>query len=298
MKSFKEVEKSLELKKNKRLVIAAANEKEILEAAKKARDNNIADLILVGDKEIISRYFNEQEAEIIDEKDPERATVTAVEMLVNDQADAIMKGLVHSDFYLKTILNKKEELIGSRFLSHVALAEINGKFLIISDVGMNIDPDVKQKTEIIKNIVGVSHKLGFKRPKVALICPTEQVNLKISGTVEAAIISKMAERGQLDIEADIDGPMALDVAISMEAAETKKVHSFNNVPGNADIIVLDGLTDGNVFYKTLEIFLNIPKAAVIVGAKKPIVLTSRSDKGNTKYNSLLLALAISGDDEQ
>jgi phosphate butyryltransferase len=298
MKSFKEIEKSLKLKKNKRLVIAAANEKEILEAAKKARDNNIADLILVGDKEIISRYFNEQEAEIIDEKDPERATVTAVEMLVNDQADAIMKGLVHSDFYLKTILNKKEELIGSRFLSHVALAEINGKFLIISDVGMNIDPDVKQKTEIIKNIVGVSHKLGFKRPKVALICPTEQVNLKISGTVEAAIISKMAERGQLDIEADIDGPMALDVAISMEAAETKKVHSFNNVPGNADIIVLDGLTDGNVFYKTLEIFLNIPKAAVIVGAKKPIVLTSRSDKGNTKYNSLLLALAISGDDEQ
>ena len=298
MKSFKEIEKSLKLKKNKRLVIAAANEKEILEAAKKARDNNIADLILVGDKEIISRYFNEREAEIIDEKDPERATVTAVEMLVNDQADAIMKGLVHSDFYLKTILNKKEELIGSRFLSHVALTEVNGKFLIISDAGMNIDPDVKQKTEIIKNIVGVSHKLGFKKPKVALICPTELVNLKISGTVEAAIISKMAERGQLDIEADIDGPMALDVAISMEAAETKKVHSFNNVPGNADIIVLDGLTDGNVFYKTLEIFLNIPKAAVIVGAKKPIVLTSRSDKGNTKYNSLLLALAISGDDEQ
>ena len=297
MKSFEEIENSLKSKGNKHFVIAAANEKEGLEAAKKAKDNNIADLILVGDKEIIKTYFKEQEVEIVDEKDPEKATVTAVEILVTDRADVIMKGLVHSDFYLKTILNKKEELIGSRFLSHVALTELNGKFLIISDAGMNIDPDVKQKIEIIKNIVEVSHKLGFKKPKVALICPTEQVNLKIPGTVEAAIISKMAERGQLDIEADIDGPMALDVALSMEAAKTKKVRSFNNVPGNADIIVLDGLTDGNVFYKTLEIFLNIPKAAVIVGAKKPIVLTSRSDKGDTKYNSLLLALAISGDDE-
>ncbi len=297
MKSFSELEQYIKGKKRKTLVIAAADEKHVLETASRIIEADLADLILVGGEVFIREHLKKGNFKVVDEKDPARATEKAFELLCSNEADAIMKGLVQTDIYLKALLKRKEQLLSSKLLSHIALTEFKGRFLIITDVAINVEPDLEQKIEIIKNAVKVARNIGFAKPKVALICPTEKVNPKIECTMEAAVISKMAERGDLGIEAEIDGPMALDVALSAEAAEIKKVKSFTNVKGQADIIVLDSLTDGNAVYKALEIFLDAPRAAVIAGIKHPAILTSRSDSSEIKYNSVLFALSQSEENE-
>ncbi|MCD6579315.1 phosphate butyryltransferase [bacterium] len=298
MKNFAELENFLVKEQSNKLVIVGANEDDILTAAKKAFKKSLVELILIGKREIILKYFNGSEVEIVDEEDMQIAAKLGFKFLINGKANAIMKGLIYSDIYLKELLKNRDRLMAGKLLSHTAVTEFKGRFLILTDAGMNISPSLEDKIEILKNAVKIANNIGLKKPRVALICPVEKVNTKMQCTMDAAIISKMAERGQLHIDALVDGPLAYDVALSKKAAKVKGVKSFTDVPGKADIVVLNGLTDGNVAYKSLEVFYDLPRAAILAGTTAPVILTSRGDGMDTKYNSILFALAISKGNEK
>jgi phosphate butyryltransferase len=199
-----------------------------------------------------------------------------------------MKGNVSTSVLLKGVLNKDWGLNTGNLLSHFSIFEIKAyhKLLSITDVAMNIAPNIKEKTGIINNAVNFLAKIGIINPKIAVVTAVETVNENMPATTEAAILSKMAERGQI-AKCIIDGPLAFDNAINKESAEHKGIKS--EVAGDADILLVPDIEAGNILYKTLGFFTDSKLAAVILGAKVPIVLTSRSDSEDAKLNSIYLA---------
>lgn len=282
----------------KRLVAAFANDNHSIEAVYLAVKAGLVEGILVGDNEIINKICKEQGYDtsclkIVHEPVDSKAAETAVEMIRNGEADIIMKGLVSTDKYMRAILNKERGLVApNAILSHVTVMECPNyhKLLTISDVAVIPSPDLNQKIAMIKYVTITAKTLGIDCPKVALIAPTEQVLPKVQSTVDAAILSKMGERGQI-ADALIEGPMALDVAIDKECAEIKKVRSV--VAGDADCLIFANLESGNVFYKTNSKLCKSKQGAVLVGAKVPSVLSSRGDSVETKLNSIALAAVLS-----
>lgn len=282
----------------KRLVVAYANDSHSIEAVCMAVKAGLIEGILVGDtdtiKEICRKYgYDESCFKIVHEPNDVKGAETAVEMIRNGEADVIMKGLVSTDKYMRAILNKERGLVASNaILSHVTVMECPAyhKLLIISDVAVIPCPDLNQKISMIKYVTITAKALGIDTPKVALIAPTEQVLPKVQSTVDAAILAKMGERGQI-AGAVIEGPMALDVAIDKEAAEIKKINSV--VAGEADCLIFPNLETGNVFYKTNSKLGHSKQGAVLVGAKVPSVLSSRGDSVETKLNSIALAAILS-----
>jgi phosphate butyryltransferase len=207
-------------------------------------------------------------------------------------ADFIMKGLVSTDKYMRAILNKEQGLLPPKaILSHVTVMECVNyhKLLVVSDVAVIPVPDVEQKIAIVKYVAQTARTLGIARPKIVLLSATEQVLPKVPSSVEAAIIAKMGERGQLG-EMEIDGPFALDVAIDAEAAAIKGVTS--PVAGDADCLVFPNLDAGNIFYKTNTKLANTRVGAILMGASVPSVLSSRGDSVDTKLNSIALAALL------
>ena len=282
----------------KRLVVAYANDSHSIEAVSMAVKAGLIEGILVGDTEVIKKVCKEQGYDetcfrLVHEPNEVRAAEAAVEMIRNGEADVIMKGLVSTDKYMRAILNKERGLVEpNSILSHVTVMECPGyhKLLVISDVAVIPLPDLNQKIAMIKYVTLTAKALGVDCPKVALIAPTEQVLPKIQSTVDAAILSKMAERGQICSSVVVDGPMALDLAIDREAAQIKKVHSL--VAGDADCLVFPNLESGNVFYKTNTKICKSNQGAILVGAKVPSVLSSRGDSVETKLNSIALAALL------
>lgn len=282
----------------KRLVIAYANDSHSIEAAHKAVELGLVEAILIGDKNEILRVCQEEgydssHFEIIHEPSDVKGAQLAVEFIRNGKANVIMKGLVSTDRYMRAILNKEKGLVEpNSILSHVTVMECPGyhKLLTISDVAIIPLPDLNQKVAMIKYVTLTAKALGVECPKVAMIAPTEQVLPKIQSTVDAAILSKMADRGQIAPAIVVDGPMALDVAIDKEAAEIKKVNS--PVAGDADCLVFPNLEAGNVFYKTNTKICHSSQAAILAGAKAPSVLSSRGDSVDTKLNSIALAALL------
>lgn len=284
--------------RKKRLVVAYANDNHSIEAVYKAVKAGLVEGILIGDAKVIKQVCKEQgydEAcfKIIHEPNDVCGAQTAVEMIRNGEADVIMKGLVSTDKYMRAILNKERGLVTpNAILSHVTVMECPAyhKLLTISDVAVIPCPDLNQKISMIKYVTITAKALGVERPKIALIAPTEQVLPKIQSTVDAAVLSKMGERGQIS-GVMIEGPMALDVAIDREAAEIKKLTS--PVAGDADCLIFPNLESGNVFYKTNTKLGGSKQGAVLVGAKVPSVLSSRGDDVETKLNSIALAAILS-----
>lgn len=284
--------------RKKRLVVAYANDSHSIDAVYKAVQAGLVEGILVGDTATIKQICKENGYDdscfkIIQETNDVRGAETAVELIRNGEADVIMKGLVSTDKYMRAILNKERGLVTpNAILSHVTVMECPAyhKLLTISDVAVIPCPDLNQKIAMIKYVTITAKALGVEKPKVALIAPTEQVLPKVQSTVEAAIISKMGERGQI-VGALIEGPMALDVAVDREAAEIKKIYS--EVAGDADCLVFPNLESGNVFYKTNTKLGYSKQGAVLVGAKVPSVLSSRGDSVETKLNSIALAALLS-----
>lgn len=284
--------------RKKRLVVAYANDSHSIDAVYKAVQAGLVEGILVGDTATIKQIckdngYDDSCFKIIQETNDVRGAETAVEMIRNGEADVIMKGLVSTDKYMRAILNKERGLVTpNAILSHVTVMECPAyhKLLTISDVAVIPCPDLNQKIAMIKYVTITAKALGVEKPKVALIAPTEQVLPKVQSTVEAAIISKMGERGQI-AGALIEGPMALDVAVDREAAEIKKIYS--EVAGDADCLVFPNLESGNVFYKTNTKLGYSKQGAVLVGAKVPSVLSSRGDSVETKLNSIALAALLS-----
>ena len=280
----------------KRIVVAAAADLHVLEALKGACELGIVQPILVGDKvEIISIsnsiQFDLSGYEIIDESDVVKASEKAVSIIKSGGAEVLMKGLVATGILLKAVLNKENGLRKGGLLSHVPFFESSyyHKLLCITDAAMNVAPDLSEKVSIVQNAVEAYHKLGIKKPKVAVVGAVETVNPKMEATVHAALITQMNRRNQI-LGCEVDGPLALDNIVSKEAAEHKGIVS--NVAGDADVILTPDINVGNVFYKSLNFLGGAVSAAVIMGASVPIVLTSRSDSEESKLMSIVLASAM------
>lgn len=283
-------------KGKKRLVAAYANDSHTIGAVSMAIDKGIVDGILVGDIETIKKVCAEENIdvnkfELVQESDEAKAGVKAVELINEGRGDVLMKGLLSTDKYMRAILNKEKGLMPGKktdMLTHMALFEVPSyhKLLLCSDVAIVPAPDMKQKQAILTFLISTAKSLEIPQPKVALIAATEQVSVGMPACVEAAIISKMGDRGQIK-GAIVDGPLALDVAIDKESAQTKKV--AGEVAGDADCLLFPNIESGNVFYKACTKFAGAELACMVVGAKVPCVLTSRGDSVNTKLYSIALA---------
>ena len=204
-----------------------------------------------------------------------------------------MKGLVGTADFMRAVLDKTEGLGTGRLLSHVVAFEPAGyqRLLLLTDAAINIAPDLAQKVQIVENALQVSRALGNQETKVAMLAAVETVTASMKATEDAALIAKMAERGQIK-GCRIDGPLALDNAVSLAAAHHKGI--CGDVAGHADLLVVPNIEAGNVLYKSLVYFANTPLAGIVVGAAAPVVLTSRADSPANKLNSIALAVVVSG----
>jgi phosphate butyryltransferase len=220
------------------------------------------------------------------------AVEMAVKIASSKQAEILMKGKVGTSTLLKCVLNKEWGLRTGHLLSHFALFEVDTyhKLIAITDVAMNIAPNLHDKIAIVNNSISCLHKLGVPLPKVAVLGAVEMVNENMQATLDAALLSKMNQRDQIK-GCLIDGPLAFDNAISLESAQHKGIRS--EVAGDTDLLLMPDIEVGNVLYKSLVFFAKAKVASVILGALVPIVLTSRSDSEQAKYDSILLAAAAS-----
>ena len=281
----------------KKLVLAAAQDQHSLSAVIRAWKDNIIEPILVGDKEEIQNICNSNNYDIggvriIHEPVTELSVEIAVKMAGNKQADVLMKGKIGTSGLLKCVLNKEWGLRTGQLLSHFALFEVETyhKLIAVTDVAMNIAPNLKDKIAIVNNAVSCLNKLGYIMPKVAVLGAVEMVNENMEATLDAALLSKMNQRDQIK-NCIIDGPLAFDNAVSYESAKFKGIRS--EVAGDTDLLLMPDIEVGNVLYKSLVFFAKAKVAAVILGALVPIVLTSRSDSEQAKYDSILLSAAAS-----
>lgn len=296
MNKLSELYELVEKQKEKRtLALAVANDHHALDAVYQATQKNIVDLILVGDRveimKLAKKYnYNLTNAKIIDEKNKTKAVEIAVKKVNKGEAQILMKGNVGTGTLLKGVLNKEWGLRSGELLSHFALFELETyhKLIALTDVAMNIAPDLNAKVAILNNSVNYMNKLGMEKPKVAAIAAVELVNESMPATIDAALLSKMSQRGQIQ-NCIVDGPLAFDNAVSKESANLKGIKS--QVAGDADLLLLPDIEAGNVLYKAFVFFAKANVASVILGAKAPIVLTSRTDTEESKLNSILLAAA-------
>ncbi len=283
---------------NKRLVAAYANDSHTIGAISQAVDMNLLDATLVGDEATIKQVCKEHNIdpgkfEIVHEPDDMKATTLAVDLINQGKGQLLMKGLVTSDKYMRAILNKEKGLMAKAdgVLSHVSVIEspMYHKLLIVSDVAIIPLPDLKQKIAIAGYLTATANALQIEKPKMAIIAATEQVSASMPACVDAALMAKMCDRGQIK-GAIIDGPLALDVAIDKESCEIKKLVS--PVGGDADCLLFPNIESGNVFFKTNTKLAGAELGAVVFGAKVPCILTSRGDSEKTKLYSIALGAIL------
>ena len=288
----------LRSKKNKpkRLIVVAADDLHVLSSVKKAVHENIIVPVLIGNSEKIFNLakklnFEVDNFEIINIPDTIEASKYAVNLIKENKAEILMKGMVPTAILMKEVLNKKHGIHHSGLLSHYTILELKTfhKLLSISDVALNISPGLDEKKIIIHNSLNVMQKLGYTNPKIAILCPIEIVNPKIESTVHADVLKKMWLNNEIT-DCIIDGPLALDNAISKEAASIKKIPG--TVAGDADLLIVPDLNSGNILYKSLCYLAEATSAAIITGGIVPIVLTSRTDSERSKYYSIALAACM------
>lgn len=279
----------------KRMVAAWGVDSHTIAAASKAIDLGLADVILVGDETLIAKACNEegvdvQKFTIVHNPNELQAVAQAVQMIREGQGDFLMKGLCSTDKFLRAILNKETGLLPPKgTLTHCTTLEIPSyhKLLFVGDVAVIPAPDIKQKQIIMECLVKTAKAVGVETPKVALIAATEQVLASQPATIDAALLAKMADRGQIK-GCIADGPLALDVAIDQESVEIKGLVS--PVAGDADCLLFPNIESGNVFYKAnSKLVQGVRQAGILVGAKVPCVLSSRADSIDTKLNSIAIA---------
>ena len=297
-KSFEELISKANQKTLKKVSVSNAQDEPVLQAVKAAKEQNIATAILVGDEAKIREIaasidMDLTDFEIINEPDTEAAALKAVELVHNGKADILLKGLLETKTFLKSVLNKEVGLRTGKMLSHVCVFEIEGinRLLFFTDVAFNTYPTLADKVNIINNAVEVAHACGIECPKVAPLCAVETVNPKMQPTVDADNLTKMYEGGDFK-GCQIYGPLSMDLAIDPEAAVHKGV--TNPVAGHADILLFPNIDAGNITYKILVRTAKVKIGNVLVGTSAPVVLTSRSDDFETKLNSIAPATVIAG----
>ena len=296
IKTFNEVLNTAKAQGMKTVAVAVAQDAPVLEAICDAKKNGIANAILVGDKEkiisIASKIgMNIEEFEIIDEKNDKKASMVAVQLVSSGKANMLMKGLVDTATFLRAVLNKEVGLRTGKQMSHIAVFEIPGydRLIFLTDAAFNMYPELKEKIDIINNSVVVAKACGVELPKVAAVCAVEVVNASMPATLDAAMLSKMNERGQIK-GCIIDGPLALDNALSESAAKHKKLGG--PVAGKADILLMANIEAGNAMYKCLTYTTEAKNGGLLVGTSAPVILTSRADTPETKLNSIALAALV------
>ena len=280
----------------KTVAIAAAQEKEILLAAHDAETQDLCECILVGDRAVIKDVAQENSIDIrrmmiIQEPKPKLAARKVMELVRMGHAQMAMKGRIETGDFLRAALDEEVGLRVGRLLTHVGIFEIPGfdRLIFISDAGVVVAPTMEQKIEIVQNAIFVAQRLEVEQPRVAILAATEMVNPKIPTTLDAANLSKMADRGQIK-GGLIDGPLALDNAISLESAQIKGIKS--DVAGRADILIPPDVEAANVLAKAITYFAKGNMAGVVVGGKSPIVVASRSDPHQTKLVSMALGVLL------
>ena len=285
----------------KKMAVACAEDAPVLEAVKLAYENKIITPVLVGDKQKIIEEAKKagapvDEWEIIDIPDKKAACEAAAKLAGEGKVRLIMKGMVDTSIIMKAVLNKEYGLRKEGALSHVGVLEVEGfdHMFAVTDSALNIAPDLETKAAIVKNAVEVAHALGNEEPKVAALCAVEKVNEKMQCTLEAAELSKMNQEGKIE-GCVVEGPFALDNAVSKEAAEHKGVSGV--VAGNADILLVPDIEAGNLLIKSMEYFANAKKAGVIMGAKVPVALTSRATSPESKMYTIAIAKVIADNRE-
>lgn len=296
IKNFKELMDLVIKNETKTIAVAVAQDKDVLSAVNNAYKMGIAKAILVGDKEDIEKIANQIDIkldnfEIIDIKDKTDACIYAVKLVREGKADLPMKGFVDTSVILKAVLNKETGLKTGNLISHVGLLEVNGfdRLFVLSDSAMTIAPTLDEKVDIIKNSIKISHALGNREPKVAILCAVEKVNPKMPATIDAQELTKMNESGTIK-GCLIKGPLAIDNAVSLEAAKHKGIN--HPVAGKADILIAPDIEAGNILNKSMEYFAKAEKAGVIMGAKTPIILTSRASSDISKLHSIALGALV------
>jgi phosphate butyryltransferase len=293
--TFEQIYDQLRSKPRKRLIAAWAVDDHTINAAKLAVEAGIVEATLVGDEKMIRQVCAHENIDpsifrIVPNDDEIKSVAMAVDLINAGEGDILMKGLCSTDKYMRAILNKEKGLLPPKaVLSHVTVMSNPNyhKLMVLGDIAVIPAPDLSQKIAITNYVVKTAHALGNSKPKVAIITATEQMLPGMPACVDAAIISKMADRGQIS-GCLVDGPLALDVAISAEAAAVKKLVS--PVAGDADCLVFPNIESANVFYKVnSQLCPGSRQAAIVAGAKAPCVLSSRADSIDTKLNSIALA---------
>lgn len=280
-----------------KIAVAIAQDRKVLSAVKLADELGLASSILVGKQREIESLAREIQLdlshhELIDSEDKVIGCQKAVALVNEGHADLPMKGIVETAVMLKAILNKDSGLRGDNLLSHVGVFAFKDfpRLLLLSDSAMNISPDLEAKAMIIENSLEVALALGISQPKIAIVCATETVNRKMSATVDAAELTRMNREQQRFSPGLVAGPLGLDNAISVEAAKLKGI--TNPIAGQADILIVPTIEAGNILNKSLEYFAHAEKSGVIMGAREPIILTSRASSDLSKMHSMALALLV------
>jgi phosphate butyryltransferase len=282
----------------RKMVIVNGTDAHSIEAAEQARQLGIAEAIITGEKDKFLQTcsnlnINPDNFELVPVSSVEEAALEAANLANNGTADFIMKGLINSDLFIRAILNRKFGLLpAGGLLGHVAIIENPAyhKLLLVSDVAVIPYPTLAQKIILVNYLIQVAVTLGINLPKVALLAPTEQVLESIPSCVDAAKIKQMYLDGEIK-GGTIEGPMAIDVALDKESAAIKNI--FSEVAGDADCLLFPNIDAGNIFYKMNSKLCQSEQAAIIVGAKVPVVLSSRGDSAQTKLNSIVLAALMS-----
>lgn len=279
------------------LAIACPYGEDALGAVCGAEREGIVKTVLVGDGDKIRRLAEQIGCDltgisIIEEKNDDKAVEKSVKMVSSGEADLLMKGLTKTSTLLKAVLDKEWGLRTGSLLSHLFFFEVpilGGRIIGLSDGGMNTYPDLNAKAKIIENATACYHKIGVPQPKIAVLAAVEVVNPDMRATLDAAALAKMNERGQIK-GCMVDGPLALDNAISEESARIKGINS--SVAGNADMLLVPDIESGNFIGKVLLNIVGSRGAGVVLGARKPIVLTSRTDNMETRLLSIAMGAVV------
>lgn len=286
-----------------RLAVAACAEPQALLAVLEARDMGLVFPLLVGDiektKDIAHEYGVSLEGcALVSEPDPRIAAQRAVDAIRQGKADVLMKGLVNTDVLLRVILNRTTGLTRGNVLSHVAVCGLadtllgEQRLICITDAAVNVSPSMERKLEIVRNAIGVARKLGILCPRVAMLAATETVMLPtMRATLDAQLVARMAEQGEFGC-ATVAGPMAFDVALSLDIAKRKGI--MHPVAGHADVLCVPDIESGNILYKALTTLAHVDMAGVLVGSTAPVVVPSRGDTRRTKFLSIGLAAYLAG----
>lgn len=280
----------------KRVAIVGAGQRQTLHAVQLARGMGLAQCILIDDPARLKAIAGEQGVdlsgmEVIAQPDMVEAAYHAVEMVHAAEADLVMNGRALPVEVLRPALDADKGLRIGKIMSEVSVFEIPDmdRLIFLSDIFLVVTPTLAQKVGIVQNAIDTAIELGVENPKVAILASTEMVNPEITANMDAAMLSKMAERGQIR-GGMVDGPLALDNAISAKAAEMKGIDS--QVAGHADILIAPDVESGNILAKALSYFARARMAAVVVGGECPIVLPSRSDPPEQKLLSLALGILL------